>query len=136
MPLRKRAWSAASHYSQKTLDEAKRLGIAPHEVQLWAIEFRADELAVRHTPRTSVFPEGVRKLAAAVLESARDDLRAPATLPYYRPPEYRPDPYGARAWFQDITSDHPFSLGWVCQVLRFDPEAVRAKVFPRKEVRP
>jgi hypothetical protein len=115
-------------YGRQTLATSKALGISPHEASIWQIVFRHDELVEYHRPGVSTFPEGVRKLAAAVLELARDDLRSPVDLGYYRPPEYRPDPLGARAWFEDIESDSPFSLRWCCQVLRLDAEAVRKKV--------
>lgn len=120
----------ASGYSPGTIAKAKQWGIAPHEVSGWQIQdSRVDELVEFHRRPGSLVSEGVRRLAAAMLEQARADLA------YERRPrqdwwgkvgkDYRPDPGGARAWF---ARDDDATLGfvWVCQVLRYDPQAVRA----------
>ena len=124
----RRAWSPSSHYSSRTLAESKRLGIAPHEVQLWSIELRADELAMRHTP-TSPMPMWAQKLAVAMIEHAQTDLKHERSVRMLLPPNRRPDPFGARAWVQDVTSDAACTLRWCCQVLAWSPEAVRDRLL-------
>lgn len=113
-------------YSAGTLAAAKRYGIAPHEVSGWQLASRVDELVEFHRPRRSLVPDGVVRLAAAMLEQAERDVVDDRDLERLAR-DYRPDPDGALRWFLS-ESDRPLSYRWVCQVLGFNADAVRAKV--------
>lgn len=119
-------------YGRKTLAMAKAWGITPWEIAGWLVEFRHDEHVEFCRPRSSLMPEWAIRLAAAMIEHAANDLKFLRSVKaYYLPPEYRPDPLGARDWFLS-DDDRALSLVWCAQVLNIPIEAIRKRyVGPR-----
>ena len=98
---------------------------------------RADELAERHRPRASLYPESVRRLAVAMVEHALADLERPRWIRgtgRYVPADYRPDPEGAVAWLHR-GGDAPLSARWCEQITGVCLDPLRRK-YPLRAAPP
>lgn len=119
------------HYGRKTMETAKALGISVWEASCWNVEFRHDEVVEYHRKPASLYPEGIRWLAFAMLHQVRRDL-SDEVLRSWRmeasAKDYRPDPVSAREWVERA-SDKPLQFRWCCQVLRVPEDRVRGWVL-------
>ncbi len=125
-----------ARYGRNTMATAKRLGISPWEAAAFNVEFRHDEHVEHHRrgPRNCM-PEWARELAFAMIEQAQADYRQYRLVrPYYIPPDYRPDPEGAKVWFES-DSDRPLSFVWCAQILGIDPGIIRKHIFTTTDKR-
>lgn len=128
--------SAEARYGRNTMATAKRLGISPWEAAAYNVEFRHDEHVEHHRqgPK-SLMPEWARELAKAMIDQAHADYRQYRLVrPDYIPPDYRPDPEGARQWFLS-DEDHALSFIWCAQVLNIPEDAIRRHVFQDSPLR-
>lgn len=97
---------------------AQEAGLSKWESSCWGGPSKADELAERHRPRASLYPESIRRLAVAMVEHALADLERPRWIRgtgRYVPADYRPDPEGAIAWLHRA-GDAPLSARWCEQI--------------------
>ena len=117
-------------YGRRAVATAKQLGISPWEAATYNIEFRHDEHVEHHKrgPR-NLMPQWARDLALAMIEQALADYRQYRLVrPYYIPPDYRPDPEGAKKWFES-DADHALSFVWCAQILNIPETVIRKHVF-------
>lgn len=107
-----------------------------YELWCWGGPAKADEVVEFHRSRTPnpINPENIRKLCAAMIQGAFDDIRRYEVVRSYWFDisfDYRPDPVGARRWLAS-DRDAPLSFVWCCQVLKLSPSAIRRKVPPER----